>query len=187
MILVLVILGMRVDDYEPAKNIMVWLWGPPTVGLSVPLYKNRGTLVRHALPALVGFIMSSLSTFWAAMLLAKVFALSQTILASIGIESVTAPIAIELATIIDGSPPLTAVFAITTGMIVVMFGPVLMNICGIYDPLARGLGLGTISRGQGTAQAVIEGGLQGAAAGIAMGLAAAFTSCVSPFRVPFML
>jgi len=62
-----------------------------------------------------------------------------------------------------------------TGMIGAMFGPWLMNIAGIYDPLARGLALGTISDGQGTAQAMLEGELQGAAAGIAMGFAAVST------------
>jgi putative effector of murein hydrolase len=103
------------------------------------------------------------------------------------IKSVTAPIAIELATIIDANPTLTTVFVIATGMIGAMFGPWLMNIAGISDPLARGLALGTTSHGQGTAQAVIEGELQGAAAGIAMGLAAVFTSCLAPVLVPFLI
>jgi predicted murein hydrolase (TIGR00659 family) len=185
-ILVLWLLGMRFDDYEPAKNIMVWLLSPATVGVAAPLYKNQRTLLRHALPASVGLIVGSLSTLLTAVILAKVFALSANILASISIKSVTAPIAIELATIIDGNPTLTAVFVIATGMIGAMFGPWLMNISGIHDPLARGLALGTISHGQGTAQAVIEGELQGAAAGIAMGLAAVFTSCIAPLLVPFL-
>jgi predicted murein hydrolase (TIGR00659 family) len=185
-ILMLWVLGMRFDDYEPAKNTMVWLLGPATVGLAVPLYKHRHTLVSNALPALVGLIVGSLSTLLTAVLLARVFALSENILASISIKSVTAPIAIELATIINGNPTLTAVFVIATGMIGAMFGPWLMNLSGISDPLARGLALGTISHGQGTAQAVLEGELQGAAAGIAMGLAAVFTSCIAPFLVPFL-
>jgi putative effector of murein hydrolase len=186
-ILVLRILGLRFDDYEPAKNIIVWLLGPATVGLAVPLYKNRRTLVRHALSACVGLVVGSLSTLVAAVILARVFALSETILSSISIKSVTAPIAIELATIINANPTLTTVFVIATGMIGAMFGPWLMNISGIYDPLARGLALGTIAHGQGTAQAVIEGELQGAAAGVAMGLAAVFTSCIAPFLVPFLV
>jgi predicted murein hydrolase (TIGR00659 family) len=185
-IFVLWLLGMRFEDYEPAKNIMVWFLGPATVGLAVPLYRNRHTLLRHALPASVGLVVGSLSTLLTAVILAKAFALPENILASISIKSVTAPIAIELATIIDGSPTLTAVFVIATGMIGAMFGPWLMNISGIHDPLARGLALGTISHGQGTAQAVIEGELQGAAAGIAMGLTAVFTSCIAPLLVPFL-
>jgi predicted murein hydrolase (TIGR00659 family) len=185
-ILVLRTLGLRFEDYEPAKNIMVWLLGPATVSLAVPLYKNRHTLVRHAFPACVGLVVGSLSTLVAAAILAKVFALSDNLRASISIKSVTAPIAIELATIIHGNPTLTAVFVIATGMIGAMFGPWLMTMCGIRDPLARGLALGTIAHGQGTAQAVCEGELQGAAAGIAMGLAAVFTSCIAPFLVPLL-
>jgi putative effector of murein hydrolase len=186
-IVVLRVLGLRFDDYEPAKNILVWLLGPATVGLAVPLYKNRRTLVHYALPACVGLVVGSLSTLVAAVILAKGFALSEHILASISIKSVTAPIAIELAAIINANPTLTTVFVIATGMIGAMFGPWLMNIAGIYDPLARGLALGTIAHGQGTAQAVIEGELQGAAAGIAMGLAAVFTSGIAPVLVPYLM
>jgi predicted murein hydrolase (TIGR00659 family) len=179
-------LGLRFEDYEPAKNILVWFLGPATVGLAVPLYKNRRTLVCHAVPVCVGLVVGSLATVVAAVLLAKGFALPATIVASISIKSVTAPIAIELATILGGHPTLTAVCVIATGMIGAMFGPWLMTLCGIDDPVARGLALGAIAHGQGTAQAVIEGQLQGAAAGIAMALAAVFTSCIAPFLAPFL-
>ena len=185
-ILVLAQSGVRMADYEPAKRIMVFLLGPATVALAVPLYKNRHTLLRNTLPALLGLGIGSLATLGAALTLARVFGLPEIIRASISIKSVTAPIAIELAPIIHGSPPLTAAFVIATGMIGTMLGPWLMNATGIHDPLSRGLALGTISHGQGTAQAVSEGELQGAAAGIAMGLAAVFTSCIAPFVVPML-
>lgn len=185
-IMVLAQSGVGMADYERAKRIMVFLLGPATVALAVPLYKNRQTLLRNALPALLGLGVGSLATLGAALALARVFGLPEIIRASISIKSVTAPIAIELAPIIDGSPPLTAAFVIATGMIGTMLGPWLMNATGIHDPLSRGLALGTISHGQGTAQAVSEGELQGAAAGIAMGLAAVFTSCIAPFVVPML-
>jgi len=60
-----------------------------------------------------------------------------------------------------------------------MLGPWLMNATGIHDPLARGLALGTVSHGQGTAQAVVEGELQGAAAGIAIATTAAIVRKVT--------
>ena len=185
-IMVLAQSGVGMADYERAKRIMVFLLGPATVALAVPLYKNRQTLLRNALPALLGLGVGSLATLGAALALARLFGLPEIMRASISIKSVTAPIAIELAPIIDGSPPLTAAFVIATGMIGTMLGPWLMNATGIHDPLSRGLALGTISHGQGTAQAVSEGELQGAAAGIAMGLAAVFTSCIAPFVVPML-
>jgi putative effector of murein hydrolase len=179
--------GIRAGDYEPAKRIMIFLLGPATVSLAVPLYKNRHTLRRHALPALFGLGVGSLVTLCAALALARGLGLSEVVRASISIKSVTAPIAVELAPIIQGSPTLTAAFVIATGMIGAMLGPGLMSATGIHDPLSRGLALGTISHGQGTAQAVAEGELQGAAAGIAMGLAAILTACLAPLVVPILM
>jgi putative effector of murein hydrolase len=109
------------------------------------------------------------------------------VIASIAIKSVTAPIAVELAPIVHGDPTLAAGFVIATGMIGVMLGPWLMNLIGIRAPLARGLALGTISHGQGTAQALHEGELQGAVAGIAMGLAAVLTSFAGPPALSLVL
>jgi putative effector of murein hydrolase len=186
-ILVLAGSGIRAGDYEPAKRIMIFLLGPATVSLAVPLYKNRHTLRRHALPALFGLGVGSLVTLCAALALARGLGLSEVVRASISIKSVTAPIAVELAPIIQGSPTLTAAFVIATGMIGAMLGPWLMSATGIHDPLSRGLALGTISHGQGTAQAVAEGELQGAAAGIAMGLAAILTACLAPLVVPILM
>lgn len=188
-ILIIVVLassGIQVADYEPAKQLMGYLLGPATVALAVPLYKNRRTLLSNSLPALTGLISGSVATLSAAMIVARLLGLPDTVRVSISIKSVTAPIAVELAPIIHGNPTLAAAFVIATGMIGAMLGPWLMTAAGIHHPLARGLALGTISHGQGTAQAVIEGELQGAAAGIAMGLAAVFTSIIAPVLVPLL-
>lgn len=58
---------------------------------------------------------------------------------------------------------------------------------GIVHPPARGLSLGTISHGQGTAQALSEGELQGAISGIAMGITAVLTSAALPFALHALL
>jgi putative effector of murein hydrolase len=55
-----------------------------------------------------------------------------------------------------------------------------MDKVGISSPIARGLALGTISAGQGTAQASHESEISGAVAGMSMGLAAVFVSLVAP-------
>jgi len=178
--------GVGVTDYEPAKRLMVFLLGPATVSLAVPLYKNRQTLLRNTLPALVGLGVGSLVTLAAAVVLARLLGLPEVIRASISVKSVTAPIAIELAPIVHGNPTLTAAFAVVTGMIGTMLGPWLMNVAGISDPLSRGLALGTISHGQGTAEAIVESQLSGAVAGVSMGLAAVCTSLAAPYIVPLL-
>ena len=186
-IAVLLLSGMHLSDYRPAKDIIVSLLGPATVALAVPLYKNRRTLIDNLFPASIGLALGSLSTLVIAVIVARLFDLPQVIRASISIKSVTAPVAVELAPMINGDSTLAAAFVIATGIIGAMLAPWLMDKAGIHSPLARGLALGTISHGQGTAQAVIEGEVQGAAAGVAMVLAAILTSLVAPILVPILL
>ena len=139
--------GVRVSDYEPAKQLMVFLLGPATVSLAVPLYKNRHALLRNAVPALTGLAVGSLATLLSALLVAKLLGLPEIIRVSLSIKSVTAPIAIELAPIVHADPTLTAAFVVVTGMIGAMLGPRLMSAAGVHDPLARGLALGTLDAG----------------------------------------
>lgn len=186
-IAVMLLSGMHLSDYRPAKDIIVSFLGPATVALAVPLYKNRQTLLGNLFSASLGLALGSLSTLVVAALVARLFDLPQVIRASVSIKSVTAPVAIELAPMVNGDSTLAAAFVIATGIIGAMLGPWLMDKAGIRAPLARGLALGTISHGQGTAQAVIEGEAQGAAAGIAMVLAAILASFVAPILVPILL
>ena len=186
-IAVVLLSGMHLSGYRPAKDIIVSLLGPATVALAVPLYKNRKTLLGNLLPASIGLALGSLSTLVIAVVVARLFDLPQIICASVSIKSVTAPVAIELAPMVNGDSTLAAAFVIATGIIGAMLGPWLMDKAGIHAPLARGLALGTISHGQGTAEAVVEGEVQGAAAGIAMVLAAILASFFAPILVPVLL
>lgn len=180
-ILVLSALDLDFEHYAPAKDLLVFLLGPATVALAAPLYKNRQVLLAHGVPALLGLLAGSITTVLAAVYLALLFGLSTILITSLSLKSVTAPIAIEIARIIEASPVLTAGFVVATGMIGSMFGPWLMDWAGIHHPVARGLALGTIAHGQGTAQAIAEGEVQGATAGIAMALTAVMVSFSAPW------
>ena len=72
-ILILVSARVHVTDCERAKQIMIFLLGPATVGLAVPLYQKRAALLSNLLPALVGLTLGSLTTFVSALGLAALF------------------------------------------------------------------------------------------------------------------
>ena len=177
---VLALSHVRYSEYKEAQQILTFLLGPATVALALPLYRNRRLLVTNLVPALAGLMAGAIGTLVTAVALTKALKFSETIVRSISIKSVTAPVAVELAPMISGDPALTVAFVIVTGMIGVMLGPWLLDRVGIRSPLARGLALGTISHGQGTAQAALESELSGAIASIALGIAAVFTSLVAP-------
>ena len=185
-VLVLALSRVHLSDYAQAKEILTFLLGPATVALALPLYRNRRLLTANLVPALAGLIAGAIGTMVTAVALAKALGFSRTIVASISIKSVTAPVAVELARMIQADPALTAAFVIVTGMVGVMLGPWLLDRAGIRSPLARGLALGTISHGQGTAQAALESELSGAIASIALGIAAVFTSLAAPRLLPYL-
>jgi putative effector of murein hydrolase len=179
-IAVFLLTRVQYSDYAQASRILTFLLGPATVALAVPLHRNRWLLVASLAPAITGLVAGAFGTMITAVALAKALALPQVIVRSISIKSVTAPVAVELARVIHADPTLTAAFVIVTGMLGVMLGPWLLDRAGIRSPLARGLALGTISHGQGSAQAALESELAGAIASIALGVAAVFASLVAP-------
>ena len=185
-IIVLVACGLDYKDYGPAKDIMTYLLGPATVALAVPLYHNKDLLLKKWFPALAGLVLGTLSTIISGILLSKLFAFSETIAASVATKSVTTPVAIEAAKIIGGDPALSAIFVMIAGIFGAMFGPWLLNIMRISDPFSRGLAIGTVSHGIGTAQIMTEGPLPAGVSGAAMGFAAILTSVVLPWLFPLL-
>jgi len=179
--------GFTLADYQPAKEAMTFLLGPATVALALPLYNNRSVLRNHALPVLSGVIAGCLATMAAALLAGRVAGLAKGLLISLGPKSVTVPIAVEISRLAGGEPALTAAFVVATGMIGSILGPVTLSLFRVKNPVARGLALGTVSHGQGTAVALLEGETAGAMGGVAMAIAAVFTALIAPYYLPLFL
>lgn len=179
----LVALHIPYSDYVPAKNIMTALLGPATVGLAVPLYRYRSLLLRSA-PAILGSVaLGALLAMLTAGTIAKLGGLPQDVVVSILPKGVSIPFAVEIAQIYKGIPALTAAFVVATGTLGSLLGGWLLSLARVRDPMARGLALGAVSHGQGTATALMEGEQQGAMAGLAMILAGIFTAGFAPLAV----
>jgi putative effector of murein hydrolase len=186
-IVVLLLSHIHYKEYVFAKDIMTYLLGPATVALAVPLYRSRALLVSYLVPALVGLTVGTGGTILSALYLGKMFHLAKWMLTSISIKSVTIPVASEISKIVGGDTILVAGIVMITGMCGAMFGPWVMTVFNIHHPFARGLSLGSIAHGIGTAEAVKEGEIQGAVAGVAMGLAAVLISTFLPLVLPYLL
>jgi predicted murein hydrolase (TIGR00659 family) len=186
-IFILSIADISYIEYTPAKEWLTYLLGPATVALAVPMYKNRAVIKEKAIQVLNGLTVGSLITIASAICISKLLNLSEMIQATSAVKAVTTPVAIELVTIIGGDPSLAAVLVISAGIFGAAFGPMCLTLCNIHDPISRGLGIGTVSHGIGTSQAVAEGNLQGAVSSVAMGAAAIFTSIILPLIYNFLI
>ena len=182
-IAVLVAARIPYSQYVPAKDLMTALLGPATVGLAVPLYRHRSLLLRFG-PAILGSVaLGAFLAMMTAALIAQLGGLPRDVIMSILPKGVTIPFAVEIARIYGGIPPLAAAFVVATGTLGSLIGGWLLTLARITNPVARGLALGTVSHGQGTATALMEGELQGAMAGLAMILAGIFTAGFAPLAV----
>lgn len=175
--------GLSYADYTPAKDIMTALLGPATVGLAVPLYRQRQLLRRLGLVIAGSVALGAALAMLSAALIAQFGGLSREVVMSILPKGVTIPIAVEIARINQGIPALAAAFVVATGTLGSLLGGWLLNLAGIRCAVARGLALGTVSHGQGTATALMEGQRQGAMAGLAMILCGLFSAGFAPLAV----
>ena len=124
--------------------------------------------------AAVGIASGSLVGLVSGIAVALLARLDPVITMSLAPKSVTAAIAVEIASLLGGDEGLTAAFVIATGALGSMLGPWFLSRIRIANPVARGLAVGTTAHGQGTPMMLHEGKTQGALSGVAMALAELF-------------
>jgi predicted murein hydrolase (TIGR00659 family) len=183
----LLLLRIPYQAYVPGRRIMTSLLGPATVGLAVPLYRQRDLLRRHAPAILAGVGLGSLGSMLVAGLVGLLAGLPKDVVLSLLPKSVTIPFAVEIARIHGGSPGLASAFVVATGTLGSVFGGTLLTWAGVRHPVARGLAMGTGAHGQGTAMAFMEGERQGSMAGLAMTLAGLTTATLAPLLVRLLM
>ena len=166
-------------DFEGAQFVH-FLLGPATVCLALPLWDNLPRVRRAALPLLAALLAGSVTAIGSALGLASALGITGETLASLAPKSATAPVAIGISQSIGGSPTLTAVLVILTGITGAVVATPLLNLLGIKDWRARGFAVGVAAHGIGTARAFQVNPTAGAFAGLGMGLNAVLTALIAP-------
>ena len=92
----------------------------------------------------------------------------------------TTPIAMAITEQIGGIPALAAVFVMITGSLGAVFGTVIFDRVGVDDARARGIAMGVVAHGMGTARAFQLSAVMGTFSGIAMTVNGVVTAVVLP-------
>lgn len=159
------------------QPISFWL-GPAVVALAVPMYRLRALLRRQGRALLLGGAAGTLTAVGTDTLLPRLLQLSAPAQQALSTAPATSPVAIELAHFTGAPPALAATLAVLSGLLGALLLPGWLNRLGVRQPLARGLALGSVAHGVGTARAREEGAQTGAASSLAMGLAAVIVTLV---------
>ena len=167
-------------QYEPAGALLLWLLGPATVGIAVPLYANFHHVRRSLKPMVLALVAGSATAVISAICIGWVLGAEPETIRSLAPKSVTTPIAMGIADKIGGLASLTAAFVIVTGIIGAVSGAMLFNALGVKDERARGFAMGAAAHGIGTARAFQEHEVAGTFSGVAMALNGIATAILLP-------
>lgn len=156
------------QSYFEGTKWLVWLLGPATVSFAIPIYEQRQIIKQYWPVLLVGIIIGSITAISSTWALATIFELDKGILLSLLPRSISTPFAMEVARKIGGTPELTAVFVIVTGILGAMIGDFMLIRIKFHSALAKGALFGLGAHAAGTAQAHKIGETEGAIAGLVM-------------------
>ena len=169
-LITITMLEMPYATYFAGAQFIHFLLGTATVALAIPIYKGwhllRGKSLALATSLTAGGAVSILS----AVGLAIVTGIPETLIRPFYAKSVTAPIAMGVAENISASPTLTAVYAVSTGIIGAIIARYILDALRMRLWWQRGFAIGVAAHGIGTSRAFSVSAEAGAFASIGMGL-----------------
>lgn len=159
------------SGYIQCTHWLILMLGPATVAFAVPIYEQRAVIRRQWPVLLVGVFAGSVIAMGTAWILADVLGLSASMRMSLLPRSVSTPFAMTVSGDLGGSPELTAMFVVLTGLIGASLGQGLLQFLPLRTTVARGALFGMGAHGVGVATANRIGREEGSIAGLVMILA----------------
>lgn len=180
-----ILVGSKIDYevYNMGGSIISFFLIPATVILAVPLYKKIDILKREFIPIVAGITVGIGVAVSSVFYLCKFFGISDQILRSLSVKSITTPIGVEVSSKLGGIVAITVSAIIMTGILGAVIGPTVLKIFKVNDKVAKGIALGTASHAIGTTKAFELGEVEGAMSSIALSI----SGILSVFLIPLIL
>ena len=148
--------------YNQGANYISFLLTPSTICLAVPLYEQWELLKKNYKAVFLGITSGVLTSLCSILILAYLFQLDHASYVTLLPKSITTAIGIGVSEELGGYVSITVTIIIITGVIGNMFAEAICKIFKIYDPIAKGIAIGTSSHAVGTAKAMEMGAIEGA-------------------------
>lgn len=162
--------------YADATRFITFLLGPAVVCMAVPIWAQRATIRRLALPVGLALMAGSLTAIVSAVGIVWAFGAPEAVLASMAPRAATSPVGMAVAETLGGIPALAAVIIVFSGVLGAMIATPLMNAMRMRDYRVRGFAVGVSAHGVGSARAFQVSPVAGAYAGLGMALNAVMTT-----------
>ena len=172
---VVMLCGVDYESYENSAQYLSYLLTPATVCLAVPLYQQMTLLKKNLAAVACGILAGVLASLGSVLLLAFLFGLEHDVYVTLLPKSITTAIGMGVSEELGGLVTITVAVIIVTGVIGNVIGEAVCKLFRIYEPIAKGLALGTASHAIGTAKALEMGEVEGAMSSLAIAVAGLLT------------
>ena len=172
---VVMLCGVEYESYENSAQYLSYLLTPATVCLAVPLYQQMTLLKKNLAAVACGILAGVLASLGSVLLLAFLFGLEHDVYVTLLPKSITTAIGMGVSEELGGLVTITVAVIIVTGVIGNVIGEAVCKLFRIYEPIAKGLALGTSSHAIGTAKALDMGEVEGAMSSLASAVAGLLT------------
>jgi len=179
-------LDMPYATYFEGAQFVHFLLGTATVSLAVPIYQALPSLRGRVLPLVAALIGGGVTSIVSAVAIARLLGADESIIGAMVVKSITAPIGMGVAERIGASPTLTAVFAVTTGILGAALARFVLDALRCREWWQRGFAIGIASHGIGTSRAFSVNPEAGTYAGLAMGLHGVLGAVAIPWGVALL-
>ena len=136
-----------------AGDILLFMLGPAVVALACQMYDRKKLMRQNVAEVSTAVTVSSVGGLFGTAFLVRLFNIANPSLRlSLIPRNITSPLAMAIASMLKGSDVSLAVsMVVITGLIGANFGASILNLMGVKDAVARGLGIGSAAHGLGTA------------------------------------
>ena len=148
--------------YNEGAKYISFLLTPATICLAVPLYEQIELLKKNYKAIIIGIVAGVVTSMTSVLLLVLLFRLDYASYVTLLTKSITTAIGMGVSEELGGYVPITVAVIIVTGVIGNMLAETVCRAFKIYDPVAKGIAIGSSSHAIGTAKAMEMGEVEGA-------------------------
>lgn len=182
----LCVTGTSFETYQYGAKYLTYFLTPVTVCLAVPLYKQMRVLKENLPAILISIFLGCLAHAGVMIFLFKIWKVDTTLILSLLPKSITTAIALGVSQEIGGIQSVTVIGVTIAGLSGAIFGPAILKLFHIKEPVAQGLAIGSASHAVGTSKAVELGEIQAAMSSLAIVVTGVLTVIVAPIIARFL-
>jgi len=166
----MLLLDISLEQFNRGASMIQLFLIPATCVLALSIYRQRKILGQYFVPVVCGCVVSAVVSVVGSFVLGYLFGLDEVMVLSTVANTATSPIAVDVTDQIGGLVPIAILCVLITGIGGAVFGPTLVKIFKITDPVEIGVSIGASSHVLGTTKAIEMGEIQGAMSGVAIGV-----------------